>query len=200
MGQSANKSRTAANEAMAMAKYIKTSPQKLDLVAATIRGKDAGKALVDLEFSSRRVAEDVRKVLQSAIANAENNHGLDVDRLYVAEAYTGKSITMKRFRARARGRAARILKPFARMTIVVREREDAASKSKKKSNKKTVSTPEGNTEVIESGIDVTKKTEAKKAPAKKAAAKKAPAKKAAAKKTTTKKSAAKKAPAKKDDK
>jgi len=191
MGQSANKSRTAANEAMAMAKYIKTSPQKLDLVAATIRGKDAGKALVDLEFSSRRVAEDVRKVLQSAIANAENNHGLDVDRLYVAEAYTGKSITMKRFRARARGRAARILKPFARMTIVVREREDAAaSKSKKKSNKKTVSTPEGNTEVIESGIDVTKKTEAKKAPAKKAAAKK----------TTTKKSAAKKAPAKKDDK
>lgn len=204
MGQSANKKRTADNEAMAMAKYIKTSPQKLDLVAQTIRGKNAGKALVDLEFSNRRVAEDVRKVLQSAVANAENNHGLDVDRLYVAEAYTGKSITMKRFRARARGRAARILKPFSRLTIVVREREDAAaSKAKKKPVKKTVSTPEGKTEVIESGIDVTK-TEAKKAPAKKAAAKKAPAKKAAAKKTaakktTTKKSAAKKAPAKKKD-
>lgn len=198
MGQSANKKRTADNEAMAMAKYIKTSPQKLDLVAQTIRGKNAGKALVDLEFSNRRVAEDVRKVLQSAVANAENNHGLDVDRLYVAEAYTGKSITMKRFRARARGRAARILKPFSRLTIVVREREDAAASKAKKAPAKKAATKktEGKAEVIKTDIDVTKsaetKTEAKKTPAKKAAAKKAPAKK-----TTTKKSAAKKAPAKK---
>ncbi len=173
MGQSANKSRTAANEAMAMAKYIKTSPQKLDLVAATIRGKNAGRALVDLEFSPRRVAQDVRKVLQSAIANAENNHGLDVDRLYVAEAYTGKSITMKRFRARARGRAARILKPFARMTIIVRERDDAAAPKAKK-------------------IDVTKAALKKadtKSDNKPAAEKNTPAKK------TAKKTAAKKSPA-----
>lgn len=190
MGQSANKSRTAANEAMAMAKYIKTSPQKLDLVAATIRGKDAGRALVDLEFSSRRVAQDVRKVLQSAIANAENNHGLDVDRLYVAEAYTGKSITMKRFRARARGRAARILKPFARMTIVVREREDAAATKAKKAPAKKVEAKK---------VDVTKSAP-KKAEAKTEDKKPAAAKKTAAKKTTTKKTAAKKAPAKKDDK
>lgn len=194
MGQSANKSRTAANEAMAMAKYIKTSPQKLDLVAATIRGKDAGRALVDLEFSSRRVAQDVRKVLQSAIANAENNHGLDVDRLYVAEAYTGKSITMKRFRARARGRAARILKPFARMTIIVRERDDAAVKksSDKKSETKKVDVKNAAPKKAET------KTDAKPATEKKTEAKKAPAK-TAAKKTITK-TAAKKAPAKKDDK
>ena len=180
MGQTANKKRTADNEAMAMAKYLKTSPQKLDLVLQTIRGKNAGKALVDLEFSSRRIAQDVRKVLQSAISNAENNHGLDVDRLYVAEAYSGKSITMKRFRARARGRAARILKPFSRVTVIVREREDNATAKKALAKK----------------VDVTKSAP-KEAEAKET--KKAPAKKAA-KKTTTKKTAAKKAPAKKDDK
>lgn len=179
MGQKANNRRVADNEAMAMAKYIKTSPQKLNLVAQTIRGKDAGTALVDLEFNSRRVAQDVRKVLQSAVANAENNHGLDVDKLYVAEAFVGKSITMKRWRARARGRAAKILKPFSRMTIVVRERDSEGKKApaaKKPEAKK---------------IDVTKsapaKTEAKKAEPKKEEAKKAPAKKAAAKKTTAKK-------------
>ena len=206
MGQQANKRRIADNEAMAMAKYIKTSPQKLDLVAQTIRGKDAGKALVDLEFNPRRISEDVRKVLQSAIANAENNHGLDIDRLYVAEAYSGKSIVMKRFRARARGRAARILKPFSRLTIVVREREDDAKGKKKAPAKKAAAKkPEGKADVIKTDIDVTKsapkeegkKETAKKAPAKKAAAKKAPAKKAAAKKTT-KKAAAKKSTAKKD--
>jgi len=124
MGQAANTRRLADNEAMAMAKYIRTSPQKLNLVAQTIRGKAADKAMVDLEFNMRRVSQDVRKVLQSAIANAENNHGLDVDRLYVAEAFVGKSIMMRRFRARARGRAARIEKQFSRLTVVVREREE----------------------------------------------------------------------------
>lgn len=216
MGQQANTRRVKENEAMAMAKYIKTSPQKLDLIAQTIRGKDAGKALIDLEFNPRRTAEDVRKVLQSAVANAENNHGLDIDRLYVAEAYTGKSITMKRFRARARGRASKILKPFSRLTIVVREREDEA-KAKKAPTKKvdvTKSAPKKEEAKDEKPKAETKKPEAKKetakkAPAKKTATKKAPAKKTPAKKTaakktaakkTTKKTAAKKTAAKKDDK
>lgn len=124
MGQSPNKaSRTQENEARAYAKYVRTSPQKLNLVAQTIRGKNAGRALIDLQFSKRRVAQDVRKLLQSAIANAENNHGLDVDRLIVSEAYVGKSVVMKRWRARARGRAARIEKKFANMTIIVKEAE-----------------------------------------------------------------------------
>jgi len=201
MGQQANKRRVEQNEAMAMAKYLKTSQQKLDLVAQTIRGKDAGKALIDLEFNPRRVAEDVRKVLQSAVANAENNHGLDIDRLYVAEAYSGKSIVMKRFRARARGRAARILKPFSRFTVVVREREDDASNKKKAPAKKVAAKkPEGKAEVIKTDIDVTKSSASAKAAAdksskddKKETAKKAPAKKAAAKKETAKKAPAKKA-------
>lgn len=197
MGQTANERRVNDNEAMAMAKNLRTSAQKLNLVAQTIRGKDAGKALVDLEFNSRRISQDVRKCLQSAIANAENNHGLDVDRLYVAEAFVGKDIMMKRFRARARGRAAKILKPFSRLTIVVREREDAAANKKKTAPVKKAAAkkaPAEKAEVIESGVDVTKsapKEEAKKAPAKKAAAKKAPAKK-------TTKTAAKKTSAKKD--
>ena len=121
MGQQANPKRTADNEARAYGKYFYTSPQKLNLVAQTIRGKNASTALTDLEFSKRRVAQDVRKLLQSAIANAENNHGLDVDRLVVAEATVGKSLMMKRFRARARGRGARILKKVSNMTITVKE-------------------------------------------------------------------------------
>lgn len=125
MGKQANEKRTAENEARAYAKYIRTSPQKLNLVAQSIRGKDAETALVDLGFNPRRVADDVRKVLQSAVANAENNHGLDVDRLVVAEATVGKTLTMKRFRARARGRAARIEKKFSNLTIIVREEEEA---------------------------------------------------------------------------
>ena len=124
MGQAANKKRTADNEARAYAKYLRTSPQKLNLVAQTIRGVKVDKALVDLEFNRRRISNDVKKVLQSAIANAENNHGLDVDRLYVAEATVGKSIVMRRFRARARGRSAKIEKFFSRLTIVVREKEE----------------------------------------------------------------------------
>lgn len=111
------------NEAQAVARTIRVSPQKLNLVAALIRGKKVDKALAELEFSRKRIAETVRKTLQSAIANAENNHDLDVDSLIVAEAYVGKSIVMKRFHARGRGRASRIEKPFAHLTIVVREVE-----------------------------------------------------------------------------
>lgn len=125
MGQSANPKRTKENEARAFAKYMRTSPQKLNLLARTIRGKNAATALTDLEFSKRRIAGDVRKLLQSAIANAENNHGLDVDRLIISEAYVGKSLTMKRFRARARGRGTRILKTVSNMTIIVKEAEEA---------------------------------------------------------------------------
>jgi large subunit ribosomal protein L22 len=107
------------NEAKAVGRMIRTSPQKLNLVAQLIRGKKAERALSDLTFSRRRIANDVKKVLESAIANAENNHNLDVDSLVVAEAYVGKNLVMKRFRARAKGRAARIIKPFSQLTIVV---------------------------------------------------------------------------------
>ena len=125
MGQQPNERRVKDNEAMAMAKFLRTSPGKLNLVAATIRGKAASKALVDLQFSNRRIAQDVRKVLASAVANAENNHNLNVDSLVVKEAYVGKSIVMKRFHARARGRGAKILKPYSHLTIVVKEEETA---------------------------------------------------------------------------
>ena len=123
MAQTSNPSRTADNEARAFGKYFATSPQKLNLVARTIRGKNAARALTDLQFSKRRIAEDVRKLLASAIANAENNHGLDVDRLVISEATVGKALQMKRFRARARGRGAQILKTRSNMTITVREAE-----------------------------------------------------------------------------
>jgi large subunit ribosomal protein L22 len=118
--------RLAENEASAFAKMLRTSPRKLNEVAALIRNKSADRALADLQFSRRRISDDVRKVLQAAIANAENNHDLDVDRLYVAEAYVGKSIVMRRFRARARGRVGRIQKPWSNLTVIVREREGAA--------------------------------------------------------------------------
>lgn len=124
MGKWAQERRLADNEAQAVNTLIRTSPQKLNLVAAMIRGKAADRALADLTFSKRRVAGEVRKTLQSAIANAENNHDLDVDRLYVAEAFVGKSLTMKRFRARARGRVGRIVKSWSRLTVIVREREE----------------------------------------------------------------------------
>jgi len=114
------------NEAMAMSKHMRISPQKLNLLAQLIRGKDCGKALAELEFSKRRVAADVRKLLESAIANAENNHQLDVDRLYVKEATVGKSIVMKRWRPRARGRVGSIRKFFSHMRVVVCERKETA--------------------------------------------------------------------------
>jgi large subunit ribosomal protein L22 len=113
-------------QAMAMARLLRTSPRKLNLLAQLIRGRKANDALNQLTFSRRGIAGDVKKVLMSAIANAENNHNLDVDRLVVSEASVGKSMVMKRFRARARGRAGRIEKPFARLRIVVEEREEAA--------------------------------------------------------------------------
>ncbi len=124
MGKTARARTLADNEAQAYAKLLRTSPQKLNLVATMIRGKQVGKAVADLSFSRRRIAGEVKKVLQAAIANAENNHQLDVDRLYVKEATVGKTLTMKRFRARARGRGARIVKPFSNLTVIVREREE----------------------------------------------------------------------------
>jgi large subunit ribosomal protein L22 len=123
MGQTANAKRTADNEARSFLKNLRTSPQKLNLVAQMIRGKAAGRALNDLEFCNRRISNDVRKCLVSAIANAENNHGLDVDRLVVSEAYVGKTIRMKRVHVRGRGRMARIIKDFSNLTIVVKEQE-----------------------------------------------------------------------------
>ena len=125
MGKKAAKRSLAENEAQAVVRNLRTSPQKLNLVLETIRGKSAEAALTQLTFSKRRIARDVKKALQSAIANAENNHQLDVDRLYVVEASAGKSVTMKRFRARARGRVGRIVKPWSRLRVVVREREEA---------------------------------------------------------------------------
>jgi large subunit ribosomal protein L22 len=115
------------NEAKAVARMLRVSPQKLNLVAQLIRGKKVAAALADLEFSRKRIARDVRKCLESAIANAENNHDLDVDELVVAEAHVGKAIVIKRFHPRGRGRMGRIFKPFANLTIVVREVEVAAS-------------------------------------------------------------------------
>ena len=121
MGKDRNPRRVADNEAMAVSRMLKTSPQKLNLVASLIRNKPVGKALADLTFSKKRVSEDVKKTLQSAIANAENNHGLDVDELVVAEAWVGKNLVLKRGQPRARGRFGRILKPFSQVTIKVRQ-------------------------------------------------------------------------------
>ena len=126
MGKKAAARRLADNEAMAYGKMIRTSPQKINLVAQGIRGKSCEAALNDLTFSTRRIAGEVKKVLQSAIANAENNQQLDIDRLYVAEASAGRAFVMKRWRPRARGRTGRIFKPFSNLTIVVREREETA--------------------------------------------------------------------------
>ena len=141
MGKEQNPRRVADNEAMAKTKMLRTSPQKLNLVAAMIRGKKVEKALADLTFSKRRIAGDVKKCLQSAIANAENNHNLDVDQLVVAEAWVGKNMVMKRGRPRARGRFGKIMKPFSEITIKVREIDAAAEAAKKeaRSQKRTAS-------------------------------------------------------------
>ena len=122
MGKQAKPRTLSDSEAKSVIRNLRISPQKLNLVAAMIRGMDVNKAIATLSFSRRRISGDVKKALQSAIANAENNHSLDVDRLYVKEAYVGKGLVMKRFRARAKGRGARILKPFSHLTIVVGER------------------------------------------------------------------------------
>ena len=121
MGKEKNPRKVNENEAMAKTRMIKTSPQKLNLIAQLIRNKPVDKALNDLTFSKKRVALTVKKCLQSAISNAENNHNLDVDELIVAHAYVGKNMVLKRGRPRARGRYGRILKPFSEITITVRQ-------------------------------------------------------------------------------
>src|ERR687895_1775685 len=125
MGKEKAPRRVADNEALAVGTQIRGSAQKLNLVAGLIRGRKAEEALSILTFSPKAMARDVRKVLASAIANAENNHNLDVDSLIVAEASVGKSLSMKRFATRARGRSSRIVKPFSRIRVVVREQEEA---------------------------------------------------------------------------
>lgn len=127
MGKPSNASRIAENEAIASSPLIRVTPRKLNLVAQLIRNMDASQAVAELTFSKRRIAGEVKKVLQAAIANAENNHQLDVDRLYVSSATVGRALTMKRFHARARGRGARVEKLCSNLTIIVRERDAAAA-------------------------------------------------------------------------
>ena len=122
MGKSKDTRRVEANQAMAVCHSIRTSPRKLNLVAQTIRGLNAEKAVAELSFSKKRIAKVVLAVLQSAIANAENNHQLNIDKLFVSEAFVGKGLVMKRMHARGRGRGARVLKPFSNLTDVVTER------------------------------------------------------------------------------
>ena len=136
MGKQAKPRILADNEARSVLRNLRISPQKLNEVVGLIRGQDAEKALAKLSFSRRRIANDVKKALESAIANAENNHGMDVDRLVVHEAYVGKALVMKRFRARARGRGARILKPFSHLTIIVSEKSEMQENAKKRPAKK----------------------------------------------------------------
>ena len=126
MGKRQRERDLAENEAKAVSRMLRISPQKLNLVAQLIRGKKVASALADLEFSQKRIAKDVRKCLESAIANAENNHDLDVDELVVAEAHVGKALVIKRFTPRGRGRVGRILKPFSHLTIEVRQVEARA--------------------------------------------------------------------------
>jgi large subunit ribosomal protein L22 len=126
MGKAKRERTLSENEARAVTKLLRVSPQKLNLLAQLIRGKKVDRALADLTFSRKRIAKDVKKTLQSAIANAENNHDLDVDALVVSEAYVGKKLVMKRMRTRARGRGAAILKPFAQITVVVRQVGESA--------------------------------------------------------------------------
>ena len=127
MGKKSRGRALSENEAKAVARMLRVSPQKLNLVAQLIRGKKVATALADLEFSRKRISRDVRKCLESAIANAENNHDLDVDELVVAEAHVGKALVLKRFHPRGRGRMGKILKPFANLTIVVRQVESKAA-------------------------------------------------------------------------
>jgi|TARA_E500000331_G_C16757521_1_gene498106 large subunit ribosomal protein L22 len=124
MGKTSAGRKVAENQAYAVLRNLRVSPQKLNLVATMIRGMDAEKALAALTFSRRRISDDVKKAVQSAIANAENNHQLDVDRLFIKEASVGKAITMRRFRPRARGRTGRIKKPFSHLTVIVSERQE----------------------------------------------------------------------------
>jgi large subunit ribosomal protein L22 len=135
MGKPKHERSLSDTEAQAVARNLRVSPRKLNLVAGLIRGKNVDTALADLEFSRKRIAQDVRKCVMSAVANAENNHGLDVNELVVSEAFVGKNLIMKRFAARGRGRASQIIKPFAQITVIVRQKaeEDGGEKRVKKS-------------------------------------------------------------------
>jgi large subunit ribosomal protein L22 len=140
MGKPSHERRLSDTEAQAVARSLRISPQKLNLVAGMIRGKKVDQALAELEFSQKRIAGDVRKCVMSAVANAENNHSLDVNDLVVAEAYVGKNLIMKRFHARGRGRGSSIIKPFSQLTVVVRQVEQ--EKGEKKSAKKAAKKPD----------------------------------------------------------
>jgi large subunit ribosomal protein L22 len=163
MGKPKLERQLSADAALAKSTAIRTSARKLNLVAASIRGMSAAAALTQLTFEKRRIAVDVKKVLQSAIANAENNHSLDVDKLYVAEAWVGRAFVMKRFHTRGRGKSAGIEKPFSNLTVVVREREEAAKPAKAKKPAKAAETPKA---------EPVKETAAKPAKPKKTATKK----------------------------
>ncbi len=126
MGKAKNAPKQASNESRAVLRMYRSSPQKINLLAQQIRGLPVQKAIDEMQFSRKRAASDVRKLLKSAVANAENNHDLDIDSLVVAEAHVGKNLVMKRIRARARGRAARIMKPFSQLTIVLRDTSQEA--------------------------------------------------------------------------
>jgi large subunit ribosomal protein L22 len=139
MGKERNPRRVAENEALAVNRFIRVSPQKLNLVAQMIRGKKVDKALAELTFSRKRISGQVKRTLESAIANAENNHQLDVDNLVVAQAHVGKRLVMKRFHARGRGRAGGIQKFFSQLTIVVRE--TAAEEKKRKGRGRKAAKP-----------------------------------------------------------
>ena len=132
MSKKATERTLAPTEAKAVINRLRISPRKLNLVAGLIRGMDVGTALTQLAFSSKRIANDVKKALQSAVANAENNHNLNVDSLYVKEAYVGKNLVMKRMHTRGRGRSAGILKPFANLTLIVSDKAEAPVKKEKK--------------------------------------------------------------------
>ena len=140
MGKPSHERRLSDTEAQAVARSLRISPQKLNLVAGMIRGKKVDQALAELEFSQKRIAGDVRKCVMSAVANAENNHSLDVNDLVVAEAYVGKNLIRKRFHARGRGRGSSIIKPFSQLTVVVRQVEQ--EKGEKKSAKKAAKKPD----------------------------------------------------------
>ena len=140
MGKSSRARVLKDNEAKAVSRMLHVSPQKLGLVAGLIRGKKVGSALADLQFSRKRIARDVKKCLESAIANAENNHDLDVDDLVVAEAYVGKAFVMKRWMPRGRGKSGRIFSPFSNLTIILREVEQKKEAAKKPAGKKPAAT------------------------------------------------------------
>jgi len=177
MGKPKHERSLAENEARAVTRNLRVSPRKLNLVAGLIRGKKVDTALADLEFSRKRIAQDVRKCVMSAVANAENNHNLDVNDLVVSEAYVGKNLVMKRFAARGRGRASAILKPFSQITVIVRQtEEDGEGKGRaKKAKAEKKPAPKAPTKGAKATKDTKAAKPAAKAPAKKAAKAEKPA-------------------------